>query len=129
MTICRPYLAVASCAVVVFAAVGLAGETVATYRMTFTSVWSEETHPVDFPPNPHFSGLIGGSHNVGVRFWEVGELASPAIEAMAETGSKTLLEAEINDAIAAGTARQVISRGSLDPSPGTRTWTYNVYST
>src|SRR5690606_20870107 len=86
----------------------LAGETVATYRMTFTAVWSPETHPLDFPPNPHFSGLIGGSHDARADFWELGGLASPGIEAMAETGSKTLLEAEINDAIAAGTARAVI---------------------
>lgn len=106
----------------------LAGETVATYRMTFTAVWSPETHPLDFPPNPHFSGLIGGSHDARADFWEVGGLASPGIEAMAETGSKTLLEGEINDAIAAGTARAVISRGSLDPSPGERVWTFNVYS-
>jgi len=105
-----------------------AGETIATYRMTFTAVWSPETHPVDFPPNPHFSGLIGCSHDVHAGFWEPGGIASPGIEAMAETGSKTLLEGEINDAIAAGTARAVVSRGSLDPSPGERVWTFNVYS-
>lgn len=105
-----------------------AGETIATYRMTFTAAWSLENHPVDFPPNPHFSGLIGASHNVHVGFWEMGGIASPGIEAMAETGSKTLLEGEINGAIAAGTAREVVSRGSLDPSPGERVWTFNVYS-
>jgi hypothetical protein len=88
------------------------------YTVVFEATWSEVTHPDDFPPNPHFSGLIGGTHNDQVAFWEVGGLASPGMETMAETGSKTLLTAEINDAILEGTAEAVISGGGISPSPG-----------
>lgn len=90
----------------------------ATYTVTFTSTWSEETHPASFPPNPHFSGLVGGSHNDQVTFWEIGDLATPGVESMAETGSKTLLISEVQAAIDAGNAGEVISGGGISPSPG-----------
>jgi hypothetical protein len=35
----------------------------ARYRLTFNATWSAQTHPNDFPPSPHFSGLIGMTHN------------------------------------------------------------------
>ena len=110
-------------------AVSQAGETEATYQLVFNATWSQETHPLDFPANPHFSGLIGGSHNAAVRFWELGALASPGIEAMAETGSKTLLTDEVNAAITAGDAKEVISRAGINPAPGTRTVTFTMSST
>lgn len=90
----------------------------ATYRLVFNATWSAETHPTDFPSNPHFSGLIGGTHSDAVTFWQEGELASPGIKSMAETGSKTLLQGEVQDAMADGDAEAVISGGGISPSPG-----------
>ena len=90
----------------------------AKYQFTFDATWSEETHPDDFPPNPHFSGLIGASHNDNVKFWDEGELASPGIKNMAETGSKDPLRSEINDAISDGTAFKLLGGGGINPSPG-----------
>jgi hypothetical protein len=90
----------------------------ALYELVFDAVWSEETHPDSFPPSPHFSGLIGGTHNAAVSFWEVGELASPGMESMSETGSKTQLRNEVQAAIADGDAGAVISGGSISHSPG-----------
>lgn len=29
----------------------------ARYEVTFDALWSEATHPTDFPPSAHFSGL------------------------------------------------------------------------
>ena len=58
-------------------AAGLATQVAAQtteYRVTFTAAWSAETHPEDFPGFPHFSPLIGGTHDEGVTFWEVGGL-------------------------------------------------------
>ncbi|MDX1440623.1 MAG: spondin domain-containing protein, partial [Rubricoccaceae bacterium] len=98
----------------------------ATYTLTFESTWSETTHPDDFPPNPHFSGLIGGAHNSEASVWMPGELASPGIESMAETGSKTLLEGEVNDMITAGTAFEVISGGGIPLSPGSVSVSFDV---
>ncbi len=89
-----------------------------TYRVTFTSTWSAETHPTDFPGGPHFSGLIGATHNSDVTFWQPGGLASPGIENMAETGSKAPLNDEVLGAIVNNTADMEISGGGIGVSPG-----------
>jgi len=96
------------------------------YEVTFQAFWSEETHPDDFPSNPHFSGLIGASHNENVSFWKVGALASPGIKNMAETGSKTPLNEEITTAILNRTALSFISMGGINPSPGSIRTTFQV---
>ncbi len=93
----------------------------ATYRVTFNATWSAQTHPQDFPPNPHFSGLIGGSHNTNVTFWEPGQLASQGIKNMAELGQKAALRAEVNQAITDGHANLVIDGGGIGSPPGVRT--------
>lgn len=98
----------------------------ATYRLTFESTWSAATHPTDFPPNPHFSGLIGGTHNESVVFWLAGAVASNGIESMAETGSKTLLEGEVSDAITAGSAEFIVSGGGISSSPGSVSVDFDV---
>jgi hypothetical protein len=90
----------------------------AEYTVTFESSWSAQTHPVDYPSNSHFSGLIGTTHDASVSFWEVGQLASPGIESMAETGSKSPLLGEIAAAVTAGGADALISGGGINPSPG-----------
>jgi|GEM_PF-1649382 len=98
----------------------------AQYQLTFTATWSQATHPQDFPSSPHFSGLIGGTHNEEVRFWEVGALASQGIEDMAELGSKAALTTEVNAAITAGQAGERISGGNINPSPGSVSVTFTV---
>ena len=90
----------------------------ARYEVTFNATWSVETHPDDFPPNPHFSGLIGASHNDEVSFWKVGELATDGIKNMAETGSKNPLTIEIGNAIIDKTAYKLISGNGIPTSPG-----------
>ena len=90
----------------------------ANYLVTFQSTWSSATHPFDFPPGPHFSGLLGAVHDDSVTFWQVGELASIGIERMAELGSKNFLTAEVNAAIATGKAGSLISAGGIGASPG-----------
>ncbi len=90
----------------------------AQYQLTFEATWSAATHPQDFPSGAHFSGLIGGTHNRNVDFWEVGSLSSVGIENMAELGSKTALTNEVNAAISAGDAGSVISGSGIFPSPG-----------
>jgi hypothetical protein len=99
------------------------------YEVTFDAVWSQATHPESFPPGPHFSGLIGGTHDEGVTFWEGGGIASRGIESMAETGSKNALTSEVNTAISAGHAGALISGGGISRSPGVVTTTFDVDST
>ena len=99
------------------------------YEVTFEATWSATTHPEDFPPGPHFSGLIGGTHNGNVTFWEVGELASNGIEQMAELGSKTALQNEVNATITAGDALSVLSGGGIAPSPGSVSLQFTISDT
>ena len=98
------------------------------YEVVFNATWGPTTHPLDFPPSPHFSGLIGGTHNSNVRFWQPGGIASRGIESMAEVGSKSSLTAEINTAISEGLAQTVISGGGISRSPGSVRATFDVDS-
>ncbi len=96
-----------------------AADSRAQYEVTFDALWSAKTHPSPgFPETPHFSGLIGATHNDFAAFWKPGGIASPGIENMAETGSKSPLDAEINAAIAKGTAENLLSGSGISPSPG-----------
>ena len=46
-----------------------AADSTADYTVSFEAIWSSGTHPTNFPPNPHFSPLIGATHNASVVFW------------------------------------------------------------
>jgi len=90
----------------------------AIYQVTFTATWSMLTHPDGFPPNPHFSRLVGGTHNDMVSFWDNGGMATVGIQNMAELGQTSALETEVQGAIDAGTAENVLVGGGISPSPG-----------
>lgn len=98
----------------------------ARYELTFEATWSEVSHPLAFPPNPHFSGLIGASHSPAVQLWTEGEGATPGIQNMAETGGKSPLDGEIAVLIDNGDACGVISGGGINPSPGSVMVTFTV---
>ena len=99
---------------------------IAEYNVTFEATWSENSHPQDFPANPHFSPLIGATHNENVVFWEPGGLASPGIENMAERGSRAELAAEVDAAIADGTSFSV-PRGNGISSPGSTNFSFEIH--
>jgi len=75
-----------------------------TYRLDFAGAWSAATHPGAFPGSAHFTELVGATHSDAVSFWELGALASPGIERMAELGSTGTLLNEVQTAISLGTA-------------------------
>jgi hypothetical protein len=60
-------------------------EGTARYTLTFRSEWTRETHP-DFPRIPHFSRLIGCSHNASYVMWKSGIKASEGVKDVAEEG-------------------------------------------
>lgn len=97
----------------------------ATYRVTFDASWSGATIP-GTPSNPHFSPLIGGTHQEGTVFWEVGSTASNGIKAMAEEGKTSPLDSEINKAISQGRAERILRGGPIGRSPGTRRLFFDV---
>ncbi len=99
---------------------GMAQST-ATYDVTFTSNWSQTTHPHSsgsLPANAHWSKLVGVTHNATISFWELGALASPGIEDVAELGNNTVFFSEINQAIAAGNANLLIDGDALNTAGG-----------
>jgi len=93
-------------------------EATARYSIEFQAAWSRSTHPTDFPSNPHFSGLIGATHDGRVSFWAAGAPASEGIRRMAERGSKSPLSDEIEAAMKAGTAEFLLSGDGVSLSPG-----------
>ena len=104
-----------------------AAQTTATYRVTFESTWSQATHPTDFPgASAHYSGLVGATHAEGVRLWAPGELASPGLKRMAETGGKGTLLAEVEALVDAGDAGRELSGGPIGRSPGSVTYAFDV---
>jgi hypothetical protein len=99
---------------------------VARYRVTFEATWDASTHPTDFPPNPHFSGLVGGTHRASVSFWQPGGLATEGIRLMAERGRQSPLDLEVDAAIRAGHAQNLLVGGDVPSSPGSQSLDFDV---
>jgi hypothetical protein len=98
----------------------------ARYVVTFEATWSAASHPTDFPDDPHFSPLIGGTHASAVGFWRPGAAATDGIEAMAELGRVTPLDREVQAAIDAGTAEHLLRGEGLARSPGTTSLEFEI---
>lgn len=81
----------------------------ARYRVSFLAFWSGGTHPGNFPRGAHFTDFEAVTHNSEVTFWEVGQLASPGIERVAELGATSVWKTEIAEAVAAGTGDQTFA--------------------
>ncbi len=108
---------------------GISAANHATYRVTFQATWSAATHPNSFPFNPHFSGLIGMTHNDAGSLFELNALASTGIKNMAEFGSKSPLTSEIQSFIAQKKGQSLISGGGVSLSPGSVSVDFNVSNT
>ena len=101
----------------------------ASYNITFESNWSQATHPHpsgSLPGGAHWSPLVGAIHNDQISFFEMGALASQGIENIAETGSFTVFNNEVNNAIAAETAQEFLNFGDLDSDLGQITGSIEV---
>ncbi len=94
--------------------------------MSFDATWSAATHPNMAPGNPHFSGLVGATHRAGYRLWEMAGTASNGIEAMAERGAKSPLDAEIAGAMALGRVERFLSGGGIALSPGSVSLEFDI---
>lgn len=67
-------------------------------QLTFEGIWSNETHPRDYPFAvwlTHFSDVIGASHESNFSFWGENHIATDGFRSMAELGSVRLLETEL----------------------------------
>lgn len=70
----------------------------AKYSLTMEGIWSNVTHPKDFPFSAwltHFSDVIGASHVPGFSFWGKDHIATDGFRQLAEWGSASGVEAEL----------------------------------
>jgi hypothetical protein len=87
----------------------------AKYQVTVDVTWADPA--VD---SKHFTTLIGGVHSNTLSVWTLGGMATPGVQAMAESGNVLTLSAEIQAAIAQGTALSVVKFGGGN-APGKST--------
>ena len=77
-------------------------ESPVTYQVTFQGTWTNAATPGGLPGSAHFTTLVGTVHNDRVTFWEVGGMASPGVEDVAELGQTSAFKSEINASDHAG---------------------------
>lgn len=99
----------AAAAALAFHAAPAAADDGATYQVTVTGLWTAERFPLEYPQaglltGPHFSGVIGASHNGQYALFADGRAPTPGLERLSEEGKHSPLDAEIKAAIAAGRA-------------------------
>ena len=90
----------------------------AEYTVVLKSRWTPTNHPLEYPKanpltGPHFSGLIGASHNAQFSIFQEGSLPTPGLERLSEEGKHTPLDEEIKAAIASGNAGMLFETGAL----------------
>lgn len=113
-------------ALLALAASTLAAQPAVTYEVTFDATWSAATFPDSFPPDPHFSPLVGAVHGPEVVLWTAGETATAGIERMAEVGATAPLIAEVEAFAQGGHAARAVSGSGLALSPGAVTTTVGL---
>lgn len=80
-------------------------QSTATYDITFQSTWNSTDHGT-LPSNAHWSDLVGANHNNNVTFLEMGATANQGIENVAELGSNSVFNSEVQSAVNANNAEQ-----------------------
>jgi hypothetical protein len=103
----------------------------AKYSVTFTRLWTEKTFPFEYPEaglltGPHFSGLIGATHNGAYKIYQEGSKPTPGLERLSEEGKHTPLDDEIKAAIAAGKAGELFETGPIRDASKTETVEFTI---
>lgn len=68
--------------------------TQATYRITFTTNFTVDTHPTDYPNDASFGKVFLMAHGVGENLFSIGNIASDGLKLYAETGDLSGLTSE-----------------------------------
>ncbi len=96
----------------------------ATYRAVFEGTWTAGSHPTGFPSNPHFSAIVGAVHNDDATRWMDGDMATPGLEQVAETGMPDMLQEEVTAQIGMGDALAVVLQEPPADNSGTVSMTF-----
>jgi len=105
----------------------------AQYSVVFTRLWTEKTHPFEYPEagvltGPHLSGLIGATHGADYQIFKEGTLPTAGLEKLSEEGKHSPLDQEIKDAITAGKAGALFETGPIRDAAKTETVTFTASS-
>src|ERR1044071_6497162 len=105
----------------------------AQYSVVFTRLWTEKTHPFEYPEagvltGPHLSGLIGATHGADYQIYKEGSLPTAGLEKQSEEGKHSPLNQEIKDAITAGKAGALFETGPIRDAAKTETVTFTASS-
>lgn len=96
-----------------------------TYRLTFNTTWNATDFPTAFPSNPHFSPVIGATHNDQDFLWKTGEPSTDGVKSVAETGSTALYTAELEAKKTEGNVENIV-QGSGTASPAESSFEFKV---
>lgn len=88
------------------------------YTVVLRSRWTKDRFPFEYPAagaltGPHFSGLIGASHNASYAVFATGTRPSAGLERLSEEGKHSPLDEEIRSAVSAGSAGALVESGAL----------------
>ena len=88
------------------------------YTVVLKSTWTRASHPFEYPEagaltGPHFSGLIGATHNGAYVMFSEGAAPTPGLENLSEQGKHSPLDEEIRAALTAGNAGVLFETGPL----------------
>ena len=86
-----------------------------SYKVTFTTDWTDGSHYGAIPANPHFSPMVVATHARGSSVYSTGGTASAGMKLMAETGKTSDLE---TDLAALGSKLGDWAKGSRINAPG-----------
>lgn len=98
------------------------GQSVASYDITFTSSWNSGDHGT-LPSGPHWSNLVGATHNNSVTFFQIGQIASLGIQNVAEEGINSQFMTEVNAAMSNSFADQWLQQNFTGGALGSATLT------
>ncbi|MFI1772112.1 spondin domain-containing protein [Thalassobellus citreus] len=78
-------------------------QSIANYDIVFESFWDSETNnpskgisTIDLPGSAHWSPLVGATHKTKNTFFMLKGTASPGIKSIAETGTTSTFQTEVN---------------------------------
>lgn len=90
----------------------------AEYTVVVKSRWTKDNFPFEYPAagaltGPHFSGLIGASHDTSYSLFREGALPTAGLENLSEQGQHAPLDDEIRAAQAKGSVGMLVETGPL----------------
>lgn len=89
------------------------------FKVTLFTNWNAANFPTQYPSSAHWSPFTGTVHNSQVVFWEPdGQAATAGIESVAETGSTSALNSEIQKAKATGYSQGLIKTSQISTGTG-----------